>query len=121
MVLELIGTFALMLAIAGTAIIAVNKSDLTPWIIGGALGAAVMIIGPLTGAGLNPARAFGPMLVSGVLDNEFGQFIVVYTLGPIIGALIAVFLVRYFYPEELEEAQITPAREDILEVPAEGI
>ena len=30
MVLELIGTFALMLAIAGTAIIAVNKSDLTP-------------------------------------------------------------------------------------------
>ena len=121
MVLELIGTFALMLAIAGTAIIAVNKSDLTPWIIGGALGAAVMIIGPLTGAGLNPARAFGPMLVSGVLDDEFGQFIVVYTLGPIIGALIAVFLVRYFYPEELEEAQITPAREDILEVPAEGI
>ena len=61
------------------------------------------------------------MLVSGVLDDEFGQFIVVYTLGPIIGALIAVFLVRYFYPEELEEAQITPAREDILEVPAEGI
>ena len=39
MVLELIGTFALMLAIAGTAIIAVNKSDLTPWVIGGALGA----------------------------------------------------------------------------------
>ena len=80
-----------------------------------------MCIGPLTGAGLNPARAFGPMLVSGVLDDKFGQFIVVYTLGPIIGALIARLPRAVLLPGELEEAQITPAREDILEDPAEGI
>ena len=36
--------------------------------IGAALGVGVMVIGPLTGAGFNPARAFGPALVSG----EFG-------------------------------------------------
>ena len=120
MVLELIGTFTLMLAIAGTAIIVKNKSDLTPWIIGGTLGAAVMIIGPLTGGGFNPARAFGPMLVSGTLGDDFGDFIVVYTLGPIIGALIAVFLVRYLYPDELEEAEaVTAPREDIIEIPAD--
>ena len=113
--LELIGTFLLMPAITGTAVIAKNKSDMTPWMIGGALGAAVMCIGPLTGAGLNPARAFGPMLVSGELGDNFGQFLVVYTLGPIVGALFAASLERYFYPEELEEAGITPAREDILD------
>src|SRR5262249_39115704 len=121
MVLELVGTFVLMLAIAGTAIVAKNKSDLTPWIIGGALGMAVMCIGPLTGGGFNPARAFGPMLVSGTLDDNFGQWLVVYTIGPIIGALLAAWFVRYCYPDELEEVGITPAREDVIEVPAEGI
>ena len=69
-----------------------------------------MCIGPLTGGGFNPARAFGPMLVCGVLEDEFGQWLVVYTLGPIIGALIAVLLVRYFYPDELEEAEASRPR-----------
>ena len=44
-----------------------NKSDWAPWVIGGALGAGRDVIGPLTGAGFNPARAFGPTLVSGEL------------------------------------------------------
>jgi hypothetical protein len=49
---------------------------------------AVMVMGPLTGAGLNPARAFGPDLVS----NHFGgigTFLLVYVLGPMVGALLA--------------------------------
>ncbi len=118
MVLELIGTFLLMLTIAGTAVIAKNKSDLTPLMIGGALGVAVMCIGPLTGGGINPARAFGPLLVAGELG--VGDWLVVYTLGPILGALAAVGFVRYFYPDELEEAEaVTPPREDIIEVPAD--
>ena len=122
MVLEAIGTFALMLAIFGTAVIVKNKSDLTPLIIGGTLGMAVMCIGPLTGGGFNPARAFGPMLVSGTLGDNFGQFLVTYTLGPIIGALIAVFLVRYLYPDDLEEAEaVTAPREDVIEIPADEV
>lgn len=122
MVLEAIGTFALMLAIVGTAVIVKNKSDLTPLIIGSTLGMAVMCIGPLTGAGLNPARAFGPLLVSGELGDNIGQFLVTYTLGPIVGALIAVFLIRYLYPDDLEEAEaVTAPREDIIEIPANEI
>ena len=39
-----------------------------------------MVIGPLTGAGLNPARAFGPALVSGELGG-FDDFMLVYVLG----------------------------------------
>ena len=50
-----------------------------------------MVFGPLTGAGFNPARAFGPALVSG----EWGgadTFLLVYVLGPLVGALAAGFL-----------------------------
>ena len=46
------------------------------------------------------------MLVSGVLGDNFGQFLVVYTLGPIIGALIArVRSCGTSTRTELEEAQ----------------
>ncbi len=114
MIIEGIGTFLLMGAIVGTAVVAKNKSDLTPWLIGGALGAAVMCIGPLTGAGLNPARAFGPMLVSGVLDEEFGTFLVVYTIGPILGALVATGIYSWFYTEDAKEEGITAAREELI-------
>ncbi len=85
---ELIGTFALMWAIMGTAVNPKTERTWAPWIIGGTLGMAVMAIGPLTGAGLNPARAFGPALV-GHAFNGAGEFLLVFVLGPLVGALIA--------------------------------
>jgi aquaporin Z/aquaporin NIP len=33
--------------------------------IGSALAAAILISGPLSGAGVNPARAIGPMILNG--------------------------------------------------------
>ena len=56
-----------------------------------------MCIGPMTGAGLNPARAFGPLLVSGELGDNFGTFLFVYTLGPIVGALVGAGLLEWLY------------------------
>jgi len=111
---EGLATFLLMATITGTAVIAKNKSDITPWLIGGALGVGVMCIGPMTGAGINPARAFGPLLVSGQLGSNFGTFIFVYTLGPIVGALAGAGLLEWLYTGDLEEAGMTPAREDDL-------
>jgi MIP family channel proteins len=113
-VAEGVGTFLLMATIAGTALIAKNKSDLAPWMIGGALGVAVMCIGPMTGAGVNPARAFGPLLVSGTLGDNFGAFLFVYTLGPVVGALIAAYIIQWLYAEDVQEGRITAAREDVL-------
>jgi MIP family channel proteins len=83
---EAMGTFALMTAIMGTAVNPRGERAWAGWIIGGILGAAVMIIGPLTGAGFNPARSFGPALVSG----EWGDFWI-YVVGPVLGALAAAF------------------------------
>jgi MIP family channel proteins len=85
---ELIGTFLLMWAIMAAAVNPRAERSWAPWIIGGTLGFAVMIIGPLTGAGFNPARAFGPALVGDAWGGG-GKWIVVYALAPVVGALLA--------------------------------
>jgi glycerol uptake facilitator protein len=91
MVVEALGTFFLLWAIIGVAVSPRATKDWAAFAIGGALGMAVMVFAPLTGAGFNPARAFGPALVSG----EWGgadTFLLVYVVAPVIGALVAVFL-----------------------------
>jgi len=91
LVAEAIGTFFLVWAIVG---VAVNPRATKEWAalaIGGALGMAVMVIGPLTGAGFNPARSFGPALVAKEF-NGVDTFLLVYVAGPLVGALAAAFL-----------------------------
>lgn len=90
-VVEALGTFALMWAIMGVAVSARGARDWAGLVIGGTLGFVVMCIGPLTGASVNPARAFGPAVVSGEFGGA-GEFIVVYVLGPLVGALVAGML-----------------------------
>jgi glycerol uptake facilitator protein len=86
---EAIGTFLLVWAIFGAAVNPRSDASWAPWIIGGTLGLAVMIIGPLTGGSFNPARAFGPALVGNAFDPTVLKWLFVYVLGPVVGALIA--------------------------------
>jgi glycerol uptake facilitator protein len=91
MVVEAVGTFVLIWAIVG---VAVNPRAATDWAaltIGATLGMLVMVLGPLTGAGFNPARAFGPALAAGTSDSG-GKFLLVYFLAPVLGALLAAFI-----------------------------
>jgi MIP family channel proteins len=88
MLVEGLGTFFLVWAIVG---VAVNPAAFREWaglVIGATLGLGVMVAGGLTGAGFNPARAFGPDLVSGHYDN----LLLVYVLAPVIGGLLAAFV-----------------------------
>jgi glycerol uptake facilitator protein len=91
MVVEALGTFFLLWAIIGVAVNPRATKDWAAFAIGAALGMAVMVFAPLTGAGFNPARAIGPAVASGEWGG-FGQFLLVYLLAPVIGALVAVFL-----------------------------
>ena len=68
--LEAIGTFAL----ASSALIAstrVKTRRNQAVLVGTTLFVLILLIGPFTGAGFNPARSLGPSLASGYLDNLY--------------------------------------------------
>jgi glycerol uptake facilitator protein len=89
------GTFFLVLAVVGVAVNPRATRDWAAFVIGGTLGAAVMIIGPLTGAGLNPARSFGAAVVGHFFPGTALEWIVVFVLGPVVGGVLAA--TGYFY------------------------
>jgi len=85
---EIVLAFILMLAIYGTAIDERGRAvKIGAFGIGLTVAANIMAAGAVTGASMNPARSFGPALVSGVWD-----FHVYYWVGPIIGAVAAALL-----------------------------
>ena len=85
--IETILTFLLVFTIFGVVIDKRSPKETTGLAIGSVVLASVLVFGPLTGAALNPARAFGPALVSGFWKNHF-----VYWIGPVIGGIIAGLL-----------------------------
>lgn len=85
---EFIGTFVLMWAIMGAAVNPASDKAWAPFVIGGTLGFIVLAFAPMTGAGFNPARAFGPALVSGEFGSA-GTFLLAYIIAPVLGAVAA--------------------------------
>jgi MIP family channel proteins len=89
--LEAIATFILVFVVFGTAV-----DQKAPRVGGLAIGvvltAAILAIGPLTGASLNPARSFGPALASGIFEGQ-----AVYWIGPIVGGLVAGLLYEHLF------------------------
>src|SRR4051795_12762374 len=87
---EGIGTFMLMLAIIGI-VDARSPGDFAGLVIGGAVVAIIMVIGPITGASLNPARAFGPELVSAIGGGttHWNQLVPVYIVPGLLGSALA--------------------------------
>ena len=70
------------------------KTGFVPPIIGLTVGALIAVIAPLTQAGFNPARDFGPRIVAflaGWNDVAFKGFWV-YILAPILGAVLGAAL-----------------------------
>lgn len=84
--IEAVLTFFLVSAFFGTAV-SPDAPKVGGFGIGLVLLFAILVGGPLTGAALNPARAFGPALVSG---NWLGQ--AVWWVGPLLGGLAAGLL-----------------------------
>jgi glycerol uptake facilitator protein len=87
---EGIGTAILMFAILGI-VDSRSPGDLAGLVIGGVVVAIIMVVGPITGASLNPARAFGPELVSALGGGltHWDQLIPVYILPGLVGSGIA--------------------------------
>jgi len=87
--LEVITTSVLTMAVL---MLAIEKHGqfMAPFGIGMALFISALCAGPYTGASLNPARTFGPAIVS----NQFGRAHWIYYVGPTLGSLLAA---SYWY------------------------
>src|ERR1700689_3366768 len=85
LLMEIALTATLVSVILGTASTAQNVGRVAALGVGGYVALAGLWSAPVSGTSMNPARSFGPALVSG----DFSGFWV-YVLGPIAGALIAV-------------------------------
>jgi glycerol uptake facilitator-like aquaporin len=84
---EILGTALLVAVIFGVAVDKRSVAASHPGLpIGLTISAVILSVGPITGAALNPARWFGPALISGDWTNAW-----VYIVAPIAGALIAGF------------------------------
>ncbi len=79
---------------------------LAPLFIGLTVTSVICLIAPLTMAGLNPARDFGPRMVAWIFGwgkaafpDQMGGFFFVYMLAPIVGgSLAALFFVKVVEP-----------------------
>ena len=85
LVLEIALTGGLVSVILGTASQAQNVGSVGALGVGGYIALAGLWAAPVSGTSMNPARSFGPALVSGDWSSFW-----VYVAGPLIGAIIAV-------------------------------
>ena len=100
----------LMLAILGI-VDARSPGDFAGLVIGGVVVAIIMVVGPITGASLNPARAFGPELVSalGGGATHWNQLIPVYILPGLVGSALAAFVYDFLTTPRVVETPIKAA------------
>ncbi|EUC47045.1 hypothetical protein COCMIDRAFT_35348 [Bipolaris oryzae ATCC 44560] len=84
--IEMFLTFMLLLTIFMLAAEKHRATFLAPLVIGLALFIAELAGVYFTGASLNPARSFGPAVITGVWPGHHW----IYWLGPLLGALLAV-------------------------------
>jgi glycerol uptake facilitator protein len=91
-VAEAIATFLLVTAIMALAIDMRAPGGWAGLMIGLAVTAAILVIGPLTGGSLNPARTFGPLLIATIGGGDtFWGDLPAYIIGPVVGGAVAAF------------------------------
>jgi glycerol uptake facilitator protein len=111
---ELIGTGLLIFAILGI-VDSRSPGDLAGLVIGGAVVGIILLFGPVTGASLNPARAFAPELVATIAGGttHWAQYIPVYLVPGLVGGALAGFAYDFLaapriVPKPIAEAVTHP-------------
>jgi glycerol uptake facilitator-like aquaporin len=88
---EAVVTFVLVLVVMAVATDSRVPRGIAAMAIGAALAVAIVISGPVSAAGVNPARAIGPMILAGQFSDWWA-----YLAAPLAGGAIAVALYDKF-------------------------
>src|SRR3954468_9550748 len=106
--LEFIATFFLVFVVFGTAVDP-RAPKVGGFAIGLTVAAGILGIGPLTGGSMNPARSFGPAIVTHIIEGQTA-----YWIGPILGGICAavvyekLFMPRDIEPEPVDHGAVRP-------------
>ena len=98
--IELFLSFLLMWVICGTAYDEAAALPFAGIAIGATVGIEVMLMGPVAGAAMNPARAFGPYLARGDFDHFW-----IYLAGPIAGMILGALAFRFTHRQSKAAAE----------------
>jgi aquaporin Z len=94
---EVVISFLLMFVIFNVSTGHMEKGIMAGVAVGGAVALLALLGGPATGASMNPARSFGPLLVAG----HFSDLWVFFT-APVVGMLLAIPVCRAIQGEHFD-------------------
>ncbi|XP_028620076.1 aquaporin-8 isoform X2 [Grammomys surdaster] len=92
---EIILTMLLVLAVCMGAVNEKTMGPLAPFSIGFSVIVDILAGGGISGACMNPARAFGPAVMAGYWDFHW-----IYWLGPLVAGLFVGLLIRLFIGDD---------------------
>jgi glycerol uptake facilitator protein len=93
---EVIGTAILVFTVFGAAVDGRAPAGFAGIIIGFIVYGIIILVGPITGAALNPARQIGPELLGGLIGAKTHlDQLWVYVAGPIAGGLLGAFAYQF--------------------------
>jgi glycerol uptake facilitator protein len=108
---EALATYLLMLTIMALAVDKRAPAGLAGLMIGLSVTCLVLVFGPLTGAAVNPARAFGPFAASALVGGEVPwSQLPAYVVGSVLGALLAAISYDLLARPRDVEAATEPAQ-----------
>jgi glycerol uptake facilitator protein len=118
---EVIGTAILVFTVFGAAVSGKAPSGFAGLIIGFIVYGIIILVGPITGASLNPARELGPAILGqaiGATPVPADQLIVVYIFGSTIGGVIGAVLYEFIGREVPAAVPATSSVRDAAADPA---
>jgi glycerol uptake facilitator protein len=87
---EALGTFLLLATIMAVAIDRRAPAGFAGLVIGLAVACEIMVIGPISGGSVNPARTFGPYLATSIFGGSTPwSELWIYWVGPLVGGVLA--------------------------------
>jgi glycerol uptake facilitator protein len=104
-VAEGLGTFLLVATIMALAVDRRAPAGFAGLVIGLAVACEIMVIGPISGGSVNPARTFGPYLTTSIFGGSppWDDFWV-YVAGPLVGGAVAAVVYEVVARPGREEA-----------------